>query len=275
MTPYSDAFFAAMAGENYSASRIIRALSDYIRPASVLDVGCGTGSWLKAFSQAGASEIRGLDGDYVNRALLAMDPQCFTPTDLAEPFDLKRRFDLTISMEVAEHLPFACAERFIGDLCRHSDVVLFSAALPFQGGTHHVNERWLEYWAILFAACGFEPYDVIRPRVAADSGVHFYFRQNPIVFANAAGRGRFAKAAEPATGRMLSWIDPELLFIVATKRFPALNPTSVELEMKDYFALARAWLAGERKPPELAIRDMKTVDLSWDRDDNGSHRLFR
>ncbi len=275
MSEYGDAFFAAMGKENYSASQIIRALYDYVRPRSVLDVGCGTGSWLHAFSQAGVADIRGLDGDYVNRDLLAIDPQYFTPVELTSGFDLKRRYDLTVCMEVAEHLPFACAERLIADLCRHANVVLFSAALPLQGGTHHVNERWLEYWAILFSGQGFAAYDIIRPRVAAEKDVQFYFRQNTIVFANAEGRMSFGKPAVAVKDRLLSTIDPELFFLVATKSFPALSRAAIELEMQDYLALAKAWLAGEREAPALAIRDMKTVDLSWDRDENGSHRRFR
>lgn len=275
MAEYGDAFFAAMGKQNYSASRIIQALYDYVRPQSVLDVGCGTGSWLLAFSQAGATDIRGLDGDYVNRDLLAIDPQFFTAVELTEGFDLQRRYDLTVCMEVAEHLPFACAERLVGDLCRHANVALFSAALPLQGGTHHVNERWLEYWAILFASQGFAAYDIIRPRVAAEKDVQFYFRQNTIVFANAEGRMSFAKPAVAVKDRLLSTIDPELFFLVATKSFPELSRAAIEKEMHDYLALGRAWLAGERAPPELAIKDMKTVDLSWDHDENGSHRRFR
>ena len=106
MAEYGDAFFAAMGKENYSASQIIKALYDYVRPRSVLDAGCGTGSWLSAFAKAGVAEIRGLDGDYINRAHLAIDPAYFTPTDLTKGFDLRRRYDLTICMEVAEHLPF-------------------------------------------------------------------------------------------------------------------------------------------------------------------------
>ena len=70
----------------------------------------------------------------------------FFAVDLKRPLQLERRFDLVLSLEVAEHLPEECAATFVESLIGLGSVILFSAAIPFQGGTHHVNEQWSNYW---------------------------------------------------------------------------------------------------------------------------------
>ena len=62
--------------------------------------------------------------------------------DLAQPLQIDRRFDLALSLEVAEHLPPECGSEFVQTLTDLSSVILFSAAIPFQGGTDHLNEQW-------------------------------------------------------------------------------------------------------------------------------------
>ena len=101
---------------------------------SVVDVGCGDGSWLVVFRKLGVKEILGIDGEYVDPGLLQIPQDCFQAFDLAKPFSLGRVFDLAVSLEVAEHLPAECAPGFVECLTRLAPSVLFSAAIPFQGG---------------------------------------------------------------------------------------------------------------------------------------------
>jgi hypothetical protein len=83
-----------------------------------------------------------------------------------------------MSLEVAEHLPPDRSNSFIAELTALAPVALFSAAIPQQGGTDHINERWQSYWAGLFKKRGFSPLDVIRPAVWENDAVERWYRQN-------------------------------------------------------------------------------------------------
>ena len=133
-----------------SADRILQVLFEYVRPSSVLDVGCGLGTWLKAVLDLGISDIRGVEGNWLDRSKLEIDGGLVEVCDLEHGFSLGRKFDLTICLEVGEHLSPAAAEGFVRSLVNHSDVILFSAAIPYQRGADHRNERFPDYWAKFF-----------------------------------------------------------------------------------------------------------------------------
>jgi SAM-dependent methyltransferase len=167
-----------------SAVRILGTLFDYVQPGTTLDVGCGLGTWLRAASELGASEIQGLEGGWLDTRLLQIDPARVKILDLEQGFDLGRRYDLAICLEVAEHLSPAAADPLVTSLTSHADIVLFSAAIPFQGGHHHVNEQFPDYWSQRFARHGFRAIDCLRPRIWDDEGILWWFRQNILVFAH-------------------------------------------------------------------------------------------
>jgi SAM-dependent methyltransferase len=169
-----------------SARAVVPVVNELLRPASVLDVGCGTGTWLAEWRRVGVSDLLGIDGNYVDRTVLQMSSDRFKPADLERPFSLRRKFDLVQTLEVAEHLDEASADTFVESLARHGEAVLFSAAIPGQGGTHHVNEQWPSYWAEKFARAGYTAYDVIRPQIWTDQRIAVWYRQNILLFA----RGR-------------------------------------------------------------------------------------
>jgi len=182
--PYDAQFYARIGdGSRRSAAILLRIVFDLVRPHSVVDVGCGVGSWAAVALDLGGAEVLGIDGDYVDRGQLQIPHACFMPCDLRNPLRLERGFDLAISLEVAEHLPAECAETFVESLVRLAPVVLFSAAVPGQGGDHHVNEQWPAYWAELFARYDFEAVDCVRPRVWNDEQIGFWYRQNTILYA--------------------------------------------------------------------------------------------
>jgi SAM-dependent methyltransferase len=182
-TPYDSRFFTTQrAGSFRSANVIVPIINDLIAPRSVCDVGCGVGTWLRAWSDLGVSQICGLDGDYVDQAQLMIEKQFFLRHDLRRTLPSIGTFDLVLSLEVAEHLPADRAESFIADLTTLAPVVLFSAAIPNQGGTNHINEQWQDYWAELFEARGFTPFDVVRPLIWNDERVERWYRQNIILY---------------------------------------------------------------------------------------------
>lgn len=138
----------------------------------------------------------GVDGPYVDPEQLAIPRSAFRALDVSAPFSLGRQFDLVQSLEVAEHLDASCADTFVANLVAHGALILFSAALPGQGGEHHVNEQPWEYWRGKFAMHEFELFDFVRPRVHDDHSVYFCYRFNTFLFAH-----RSAVAALPASIR--------------------------------------------------------------------------
>src|SRR5437867_3401736 len=137
-----------------SAERIVSVITAALPIRSVVDFGCAHGAWLSVWSKAGVS-VTGVDGPSVDLRYLMIDPTEFIAADLTEPIHLGRQFDLVQSLEVAEHLRAEHAERFIDTLIAHGPCVLFSAAVPGQGGEHHINEQPLEYWRWVFRKKGY------------------------------------------------------------------------------------------------------------------------
>jgi hypothetical protein len=138
-----------------SAEVVIPVVRELLAPGSVLDAGCGLGTWLRVWQQNGVQDILGVDGtDDLPPGTRLISTDHFRAIDLRAPFNLGRRFALVQSLEVAEHLPRACAAGFVQSLCDHGDMVLFGAAIPGQGGHRHVNAQWQSHWARLFAKRG-------------------------------------------------------------------------------------------------------------------------
>lgn len=166
-----------------SAEVVVPLVMERVGPiTSVVDIGCGIGTWLAAFASGGVHTLLGVDGDYVDRETLLIDRSNFTPAELTESIRLDRRFDLAISLEVAEHLPESRAATFVADLCRLSDRVLFSAAIPGQPGTNHINLQWPSYWIRLFAEQGYGATDPIRPKIWHRDDIPYWYRQNIVLF---------------------------------------------------------------------------------------------
>lgn len=165
-----------------SARHVVPLVMKLVQPHSVVDVGCGVAPWLSVFEENGISDYLGIDGEYVDRSLLMIPESRFEVRDLCKPFSMDRRFDLVVSLEVAEHLPASSAAGFIQSLTRLGEVVLFSAAIPSQGGTDHVNEQWPEYWRDLFAAQGYILLDCLRNKIWLNEQVQPWYRQNLLLF---------------------------------------------------------------------------------------------
>lgn len=180
---YDRAFFSELEdGSLRSARAVVPVLVDVLRPASVVDVGCGSGAWLRAFHEQGVRDLLGLDGPWLPADSRMMRRRQFRVADLTRPFRLRRRFDLAVSLEVGEHLPESSAPGFVASLTRLAPVVVFSAAVPYQGGTNHVNEQWPEYWVRLFEARGFGLIDCLRPLLWADPRIEPWYAQNSLLF---------------------------------------------------------------------------------------------
>ncbi|MDR2233235.1 MAG: class I SAM-dependent methyltransferase [Tannerella sp.] len=149
---------------------------------SAVDFGCATGTWLKGLEQYGISDVRGYDGKWVDQSKLLISKESFVEADFDKPMVIDRKFDLAISIEVAEHLQESSADAFIENITNSADFVLFSAAIPFQGGANHVNEQWPEYWYRKFRRLGFVCVDYIRKALWDNYEVVDFYRQNVLLY---------------------------------------------------------------------------------------------
>ncbi len=166
-----------------SATRILGLLKGMYPFASVIDVGAGDCVWGKACETMGVNDYLGVDGGHAKGHLINGFQQKFLPIDLeCDEIEISRRYDLVISLEVAEHLRPENSDRFIKTLTALGDVILFSAAVPGQGGTNHVNEQWQSYWQSHFSNHGFMAFDLMRPLIWNEPMIAEYYRQNTIVY---------------------------------------------------------------------------------------------
>lgn len=165
-----------------SARQIVPIVMRLVQPQSVVDLGCGTGSWLAVFREQNVPKVLGIDGGWVDRRVLEIPVESFMVLDLTKTLPALGAFDLALSLEVAEHLPARAAETHVESLVSLAPAVMFSAAIPMQGGAGHVNEQWPEYWAERFAAKGYQVVDCIRRRVWNNSSVSWWFAQNTLLF---------------------------------------------------------------------------------------------
>jgi hypothetical protein len=176
---YTTAFFQKVDVESRSSAEVIVPLAmKLLFPASVVDFGCGHGVWLSVFREGGVERILGIDGPWVEQHRLAIPADRFRTADLAARWTSDEAFDLAVCLEVAEHLPAKSAPALVQSLAEAAPAVLFSAAIPGQQGTRHLNERWPEYWQRLFVECGHVRLDPFRRRIWQDPRVAWYYQQN-------------------------------------------------------------------------------------------------
>lgn len=263
-TKYDQTFYDSQMAESLQAARIYLAhVWELVRPAAVLDVGCGRGTWLKAAGELGCANLMGVDGAW-NRQELMVDPSIrFQGADLNQPLTLPKA-DLALSLEVAEHLEPASARGFARSLTAAADVVLFGAACPQQGGTHHINEQPASYWAAHFEAAGYAPFDLFRPRFWSDERVPFWYRQNTFLYVrrNSAAFRRLREAGHAAIdAAFMDCVHPELY----AQKLHALQPRprSFKTNLRDLLpSLGRA-LARRRKGVESSLDQRLHPNHFW------------
>ena len=267
---YSRKFFAHLREGSVSSARALVPIVLDIHPArSVVDVGCGVGGWVKVFAENGVSGI-GVDGAYVERNQLLIPEDRFIAHDLNRQLDVadlcrryggqtSGRFDLAISLEVAEHLEPQRSDSLVRNLCALSEVVLFAAAVPFQGGAGHVNERWQSWWARKFSENGYAPLDVLRRDIWSRRDIAWWYKQNTIFYVkrNSTSHARFAaRFGEPA-GTMFDLVHPELF----RGKVARLKNGNIVQKLLNTFRQS----AGE--PRARALETPLWGDEGWQRDD--------
>lgn len=206
---YTGGYYSAIDGASRtSAELVVPLVIDLLHPQSVVDVGCGTAAWAAAFKKCGVRRVLGIDGNYIDPSSLAISANEFLAADLTRPLAIDRWFDLAVALEVAEHLPHVSASQFVRTLSQLAPVVLFSAAIPYQGGENHVNEQWPDYWVELFSAHAFVAFDVLRPQLWSNQAVQWWYAQNMLLFVD---RDHVSQFPQLQSGRLESDSVPALV----------------------------------------------------------------
>ncbi len=181
---YPSEFYADRSESLKSAKEIVPMVMDLINPSSVIDFGCGNGSFLYVLKKNGVRDICGIDGPWIKKEQLLINENEFVVKNLEKFKPDVKQFDLAISLEVAEHLSENAAEKFIKNITSQSPIILFSAAIPLQGGVNHLNEQWQTYWIEIFKKNGYTPFDYFRKKLWDNKNVSFWFAQNMFLFIN-------------------------------------------------------------------------------------------
>ncbi len=170
-------------GSRRAAEVVLPLVRERVPVRSIVDVGCGVGSWLAAATAMGVDDVLGVDIDYLDKSLLKIPLEKYRTSDLRQPLVLERSFDLALALEVAGYLPPESATTIVESLTRAAPVVLFSSAIPFQDNSGiQPNQQWPGYWAELFEARGYVVIDCLRRKLWSDPTISWWFSQNMLLF---------------------------------------------------------------------------------------------
>lgn len=191
MKKYNSRFYNSVSQRGATAAQIVaNTISKSIKPMSIIDIGSGEGIWLNTMAKKFPSV----------KKLTAIDLQNHDTSYLQElqnlnaAFEFKAQnfeistqlpgssYDLAICLEVLEHLNKHSAEKLAIEISDKCSLLIFSAAMKGQGGTHHINEQPLEYWVNLFTSLGYVPLDVLRPALTKNADVANYYKYNMLIF---------------------------------------------------------------------------------------------
>lgn len=232
-----------------SAKVIVPFIIDLFHPLSVIDIGCGDGTWLNVFVENGIDDIFGIDGEYVSSDILKIPQERFLKLDINNPIKLNRKFDIAICFEVAEHLEKTSSEVLVHSITQLSDFVVFSAAIPYQPGDNHINPQWPEYWISLFNQRGYSLINSLKFRTWDEPDVAYFYKQNILTFSRDQRLVESTKLEleyEKYRHLPVNIIHPELFVNIANKTIGSRNDEPFKLivisrvkrrikRMKNYF----------------------------------------
>jgi hypothetical protein len=186
---YNEEFYKVHRDESLQSAHIIVPLIlNTFTINSVIDIGCGVGAWLSVFEKNGVKEIKGFDvNDLPPESYYLKKNKIQTRCDLvSSEFVLNAKADLTICLEVAEHLPLEVSDNLIKNLTNSAPIIIFSAAFPGQTGVNHINEQPPWYWREKFNKINFFEMDFLRPLIWKDERIAWWYRQNTTSYIDSA-----------------------------------------------------------------------------------------
>jgi len=126
--------------------------SEY-EPDSVIDFGCGPGVFLNQFYKMGVT-VLGVDNSAEAFDVSPVPEENLIIHDLRQPYAVENKYDLTICIELLEHLSEEHADTLVSTIVESGEIMIVSAAYPGQGGQVHINEKPKDYWISKFESKG-------------------------------------------------------------------------------------------------------------------------
>jgi SAM-dependent methyltransferase len=194
-----------------SAEQVLSYLD--LKDKTLVDFGCGRGTWLETALNRGAQSVLGLDTHALENETLQIPVRY---VDLSKQVQLETKYDYAICLEVAEHLPIESAPTLVRSLCNAASIVLFSAAIPGQGGMYHLNEQPPQYWSELFFEHDFECYD-FRSLFWNDPLIQPWYRCNTLVFAHKGASSQLGALTQHRVQHPLHLVHPDIFEAYAVR----------------------------------------------------------
>lgn len=185
---YNENFYNNQAMGSYNSATVVISVLERlgIKPKSVFDLGCGVGTWLKAFKDNdNETLILGVDANLIKDEHLWVPRSNILIADFEEevPKGIEGPFDLAVCLECLEHISQENSIKLVSFLCQLSDTILFSAAIPGQTGENHINCHPLSFWVKVFNERGYDCFDLVRPELLNKSEfVEPWYLQNILIF---------------------------------------------------------------------------------------------
>jgi len=153
-------------------------------PKSIVDIGCWIGTFLHCCKESWITNILWIDGSWVDKELLSkyLSTHEFIEWDLGKRIQLEKKYDLVLSLEVAEHIHRDSADIFVSNLVSVWEIIIFSAAIPWQWGQNHINEQWSSYWENKFSQHNYIMHDVLKPLFWNNPKIDWWYKQNIVLY---------------------------------------------------------------------------------------------
>jgi cyclopropane fatty-acyl-phospholipid synthase-like methyltransferase len=189
---YNDEFFEwhLKYARNYSIVTMDWLL-EFMPFDSVVDFGCGIGSYLESAHNKSVSKIKGYDigGDFAKKYTPECVQEYIEYLDCTAPMQTDK-YDCVISFETAEHIEPSGTDQFSSNLVNAVDengYLFFTGAPEGQDGCGHINCRSKYFWMKKFMSLGLE-WDSFTTLVVSkkwnELGAPNYISENLLVFKN-------------------------------------------------------------------------------------------
>lgn len=146
-----------------------------------VDFGCGDAKYAKHIRDNNPSiKVEAYDG---NPNVKLLTNGFGEVLDLSKKFDLKKKYDVVCSLEVAEHIPRKYEKIYIENLLRHCNhLLIISWAKIGQGGKGHVNEQNQDYILDAMNQYGLKYDNELSAILKKSSTICHWFRDTVMIF---------------------------------------------------------------------------------------------